>query len=165
MNTSVQATIVPADIVELAALEPVHYQEAFTFSATVERSPEDWARLILEDAPPTDRAKMLRTWCTLGVGLAAPGTAGQVLGWRIRHNGPDAIVLGMRAAVGVTARIILHAEPQNVVQAMLIRFDRLIAWPIWAMIQLALRTQDGLAACGGGLVSVYSTSDAPPLPP
>jgi hypothetical protein len=57
-----------------------------------------------------------------------------VLGWRIRYNAPDAIVLGVRAAVGLTARLVIRADAERVVHAMLVRYDRAIARPVWTAL-------------------------------
>lgn len=130
----VQTITMPAGVAELAALDPVDYHEAFAFETDSVRRPENWARLILENAPLVKRAVMLSAWTGLGVRLAALGSDGQVLGWRIRHSGPEAVVLGMQAAIGITARIVIQVDHQRVVHAMLIRYDRSIARPVWRMV-------------------------------
>jgi hypothetical protein len=144
----------PTGVAELAALDRVDYQEAFAFAAEAGvaetrgaaggagggtaagsvRSPEEWARRILEGAPPRKRAAMLLVWTALGIRLAPLGSPGQVLGWRIRYNGPDAIVLGVRAAAGLTARVVIQADAERVVHAMLVRYDRAIARRVWTVL-------------------------------
>jgi hypothetical protein len=124
----------PPAVSALAGLEPVSYREAFEFTGGVERGPEQWARLILEDAPRRDRFAMLGTWVALGVGLAPLGSAGQVLGWRIRRHEPDAIVLGIRALVGLTARIVVRTDGPQVMHAMFIRYDRRLGARLWTRI-------------------------------
>jgi len=125
----------PAAVAGLAGLETVDYWESFGFPAAVQRSPEQWARLILEGASRRERLTMLSAWLALGVGLTPPSSTRQVLGWRIRHNGPDAIVLGVRAVIGLTARIVILAEGPRVTHAMLVRYDRRLG--AWAWGQAA----------------------------
>jgi hypothetical protein len=125
---------VPAEIIRRAGLEPVHYREAFSFPAEVARTPEEWVRRTLEEAPPARRETMLRAWRALGVQLAKPGFDRQVLGWPILEAGPEAIVLGVRARIGLTARLVVTVAPGRVVHAMLVRYDRRIARPLWSMV-------------------------------
>ncbi len=128
----VRETEVPRTLEVLAALTPVDYREAYTFSTTDPRSAEQWARLALEHAPLTDRAAMITVWTLLGIRLAPPWSRSQVLGWRLLHNTPDAVLLEARAAAGVTARLILHTTGTDVTQAMLIRYDRPLGRLIWS---------------------------------
>jgi hypothetical protein len=134
MSTPVREITMPADMVSLAGLDPVDYSEAFTFATDAVRRPEEWARLILEGAPLAQRIQMRGIWTALGIRLAMPGTRGQVLGWRIGHNDPAAVVLGVRAGIGLTARIVVHAEPGRVTHAMVVRYDRAIARRVWARL-------------------------------
>jgi len=121
----------PDGVVELAGLDRIDYREAFAFDTAVRRTPEAWERLILAGAPLSDRITMVTCWTALGIRLALPGTSGQVLGWRILHSDAESIVLGARAAVGLTARIVLRSSSGTVVHAMLIRCDSRLAARIW----------------------------------
>jgi hypothetical protein len=118
----------------LAGLDRADYREAFAADVRVDRPPEEWCRLILEGASPAKRAAMLRTWTLLGVGLAPLGSEGQILGWRIRHSGADAVVLGARSRTGLDARLVVSAPSRQVVQTMMIRYDRWPARPLWTII-------------------------------
>lgn len=118
----------------LAGLEPIHYREAFAIDVDTARRPEDWLRLIMEGASPGRRAAMLRAWTFLGVRLAPLSSEGQILGWRIQHSGADAVVLAAESWSGLSARIILTATPQRVVQAMVVRYDRWFARPVWTFV-------------------------------
>jgi hypothetical protein len=122
------------DVQALAGLDPIHYREAFAIGVDIDRSPEDWSRLILEGATAGKRAAMLRAWTLLGVRLAPLRAEGQILGWRIQRSGADAVVLAAESWAGLSARIILTATPQRVVHAMVVRFDRWFARPLWAFV-------------------------------
>lgn len=122
----------PAAAADLAGLATIDYRESFAFTGTARRRPEQWARVILEGASRRERLTMLSAWLALGVGLAPLGSAGQVLGWRIRHDEPDAIVLGVRAAVGLTARIVILVDATRVTHTMLVRYDRGLGARLWA---------------------------------
>lgn len=124
----------PPALEALAALTPVDYRESLTLTTTRAETAEQWARLILERAPFSARAQMITVWTLLGIRLAPPWSASQVLGWRVLHTTPDAIVLEARAAVGLTARLVLHTTDTTLTQAMLIRFDRPLGRHIWTRL-------------------------------
>ncbi|MEU8814562.1 hypothetical protein [Actinoplanes sp. NPDC048796] len=130
---------VSAETVVLAGLEPVDYREGFGFPTGESLSAEAWARRILEGASRGDRAKMLAAWRFLGVGLAPLKAPGQVLGWRIRRSDPEAIVLAVRATAGVSARLVLRAEPGRVTHAMLVRYDSGLGRRVWTRFAPAHR--------------------------
>jgi Protein of unknown function (DUF2867) len=122
------------DVQALAGLHPIHYSEAFAIDVDTYRRPEDWMRLIMEDAFPHKRAAMLRTWKFLGLTLAPLSSEGQVLGWRVQHSGANDVVLAAESRSGLSARIVVTATPQRVVQAMVVRYDRWFARPLWRFI-------------------------------
>lgn len=132
MTTPVETVPVPARVVEIAGLDRIDYDEAFTFETGADRLPEEWARVILQGAPLRKRLQMIGAWTALGIRLALPGTAGHVLGWRIRRSDPEAVVLGVHAAVGLTARIVIRVEPQRVTHSMVVRYDRALGRSVWA---------------------------------
>ena len=110
------------------------YTEDQAVDVTVTRSPEQWARLILEKAPLTMRLQMVGVWTALGIPLAPPWSKNQVLGWRIVRNDPDEIVLGVHALLGLAARLTFRVEPGRVVQTMTVRFDRAPARAVWVRL-------------------------------
>jgi hypothetical protein len=122
---------VPDDVAGLAGLDRIDYREGFAFDTGVRRTPEAWARLILAGAPLSDRITMIATWTALGIRLALPGSSGQVLGWRILHNDAESIVLGVRAAAGLTARLVVSVGEGTVLQAMVVRYDSARGAKIW----------------------------------
>nr|WP_296077165.1 hypothetical protein [uncultured Actinoplanes sp.] len=106
----------PARVRALAGLDRYDYAEAFAFDAPAARTPEEWSRRILLGASPSDRLTMLAVWTALTVHLSPPWTA-QILGWRILHSTPDALVLGIRASIGLTARIVIIPDADGVAVA------------------------------------------------
>lgn len=132
--TEVREIETPPALEELAGLAPTHYRESFTLTVTRAETAEQWARVILERAPLTARAQMITVWTLLGIRLAPPWSTAQVLGWRILDSTPEVIVLEARAAAGLTARLVLHAESSTLTQAMLVRFDRPVGRRIWVRL-------------------------------
>ncbi|WP_127504603.1 DUF2867 domain-containing protein [Actinoplanes solisilvae] len=132
--TDVREIEMPAELEDLAALTPTHYRESLTLTVTRVEPAEHWARLVLERAPLTARVQMITVWTLLGIRLAPPWSAAQVLGWRTVHSTPDVIVLEARAAAGLTARLVFHATASTLTQAMLVRFDRPTGRRIWTRL-------------------------------
>ncbi|PZS30975.1 MAG: hypothetical protein DLM58_12680 [Pseudonocardiales bacterium] len=130
----VQTIPVPANVAEFAALDRFDYDEAFAVDIATDLSAEEWARLSIEGAPPPMRAAMLNGWKSLLIRLAPLDSEGQVLGWRIHHSEPQAIVLGIESRIGMTVRIVIQVQPTQVVHAMVVRYDRIIARPVWAVV-------------------------------
>ncbi|MEV4348350.1 hypothetical protein AB0J83_28160 [Actinoplanes sp. NPDC049596] len=128
---AVREIAVDAETERLAGLEPAHYREGFVFDTAQRRDAEAWARLILEGASRPERIKMLTAWRLLAVDLAPRRSPDQVLGWRIAHRAPDMVVLGVHAATGLTARLVLRTTPTGVVHAMLVRYDRPLGRCLW----------------------------------
>jgi len=63
----------PAAVAGLAGLETVDYRESFGFPAAVQRSPEQWARLILEGAAAlARRLALLRLEAEVDLASARP---------------------------------------------------------------------------------------------
>ncbi|MFF5084444.1 hypothetical protein ACFY36_46010 [Actinoplanes sp. NPDC000266] len=130
---------VSTEAMALAGIEPIHYREGFSFATGERLSAETWARRILEGAPRPERAKMLAVWKLLGVGLAPLKAPGQVLGWRIQHSAPDAVVLAVRAAAGISARLVLRVEPGRVTHAMVVRYETGLGRRVWTRFAPAHR--------------------------
>src|SRR3954471_24495822 len=86
---------VPPALLAHSTLSRIDYAD--TFLADVgpvgERTAEEWARAVVEDAPRAVRAKLVAGWSALGLKLDVGG-AETVLGWAVRSRTPDALLLG-----------------------------------------------------------------------
>lgn len=58
-----------------------------------DRSAEQWARAIFEDAPAATRNRLATGWPLLGLRLGPLASDEHVLGWLIAMNSPDRILL------------------------------------------------------------------------
>jgi len=125
---------VPNRVGELAGLDRVDYDEAFSVETAWAGSPEQWARHCMAGAPRWMRAVMVHGWRSLGIHLAPIPSDDAVLGWPILRSSPDHVVLGIDSAIGLTARIVVWVEPERVVHSMLVRFENPAARAAWAGI-------------------------------
>jgi hypothetical protein len=127
---------VPAQARELATLSRIDYADAFRvdLGATLQRSAADWARATLAEAPPLVRAKLMLGWSGLGLRLGSPWSPGHVLGWPVRSNHPDHVVLAARSWLGLPAELLFLAEPCGVLFATFVRQDNPAVRNLWARI-------------------------------
>ncbi len=121
------------DIQALVGEFPIHYREAFAIRVEGDRTPEDWARLMLEGATPRKQARMLSAWRLLGLDLSPPGTDGHVLGWRVERSDDRAVVLAVDSRT-LSARLVLASTPGRVVHTMVVAYRRWTGRPVWAAI-------------------------------
>jgi hypothetical protein len=108
------------------------YSDAFRIAAVRGHRAREWAQRSLGGA---DRAHGLfrrLVWNgLLGFELAAPGTAGTLVGWRIACEEPQLLVLeadGRRMA----GRIVFEASDTALTWTTMLRYHRPIARAIWA---------------------------------
>jgi hypothetical protein len=70
------------------------YADAFRIAAVRGHRASDWAQRTLRGADPARGPFARLVWHgLLGFELAAPGTAGSLVGWRITVDGPELLVL------------------------------------------------------------------------
>ena len=124
----------PADVGTLSGLVPIDYEESFAISIDSAMTPEQWARLSLEQAPGWMRAVMVNGWPRLGIHLAPFGSGDAVLGWPILHRDSSAIVIGVEASIGITARIVIQTRPGRAVHSMVVRYDKPSGRLAWTRI-------------------------------
>lgn len=110
------------------------YASAFQVSTIDDRSPEQWARRIFEDAPRLLRWFIVVGWkVALGLQLGPRASPDHVLGWKITTATPDGITLEVRSRL-VTAAKVLQVESGRVTATTFVQYER---WPgriIWAVI-------------------------------
>ncbi len=105
-----------------------HVVDAGTSSA------EQWARRILEDAPPILRWFVFIGWkFVLRLRLAPRGAPGAVAGWTITRTTPDSITLEVKSSL-VTARKVLNVEANRLTLTTYVWYERSAGRVVWAAI-------------------------------
>jgi hypothetical protein len=106
------------------------YVDVFTATASgvTDRSPEEWARAVLEETPTGRSARAL--WQSLGLRLGPTPSAEHVQGLKIAARGDDWIRLET-ASWFMTAHGILHIDDRQLSLALFIRYDHPIASLAW----------------------------------
>src|ERR1700742_1137373 len=124
----------PPDARRLSTLSRVDYEDAFIVDAAGRRTAEQWARAVFNDAPVAVRARLVSGWTGLGLKLARPSSASRVLGWKVRHNSPNVMLLAADSILGLQAELLFRTEPRGVLFATMIQQNNAAARALWARI-------------------------------
>jgi hypothetical protein len=130
----VSQVLLPPDARRLSTLSRVDYEDAFIVDAAGQRTAEQWARAVFNDAPVAVRARLVSGWTGLGLNLARPSSAPRVLGWTVRHNSPEVMLLAADSILGLQAELLFRTEPRGVLFATLIQQNNAAARALWARI-------------------------------
>jgi hypothetical protein len=103
------------------------------------RSPEQWARAVWEEAPAPLRWFMLAGWrLVLGLRLGPRHSPDHVLGWRIVDRGPDETVCQLRSGF-LNAHNMFRKAGGTLVWSTFVTYERPIARVIWPPASLLHR--------------------------
>jgi Protein of unknown function (DUF2867) len=131
---TVRQIAVPPAARALSTLSRVDYADAFMLGGRPprHRSPEQWARTILEDAPAGTRSRLLAGWSALGLKLGSSRSDRFVLGWEIRDSTPDFVLLSAGSSIGMPAQLLFKREPDGLLLATFVQHDNPAARAMWA---------------------------------
>ncbi len=133
---TVREVPLPADARALSTLSRIDYADAFLLQIGPgqSRTGEQWARVMLEEAPITTRASLLTGWSALGLKLGSPHSALTVLGWEVRRSTPQFALLAAGSHIGMPAELLFKPHLDTLLFATLIRHDNPVARAIWAPV-------------------------------
>jgi hypothetical protein len=122
---------------QLSSLGRVDYADAFTVDvgAPSVHSAEQWGRRILEDAPASMRFRLLSGWSALGLKISVTGGGSPVLGWTIRINKPDFVLLGAESRIGMPGELAIRRDEHAVLFSTFVRHDNAAARALWAAVE------------------------------
>jgi hypothetical protein len=124
----------PADARALSTLPRIDYEDAFMITGAAERTPRQWARAVIDDAPPRVRARLYTGWLSLGLRLGPPWSSHRVLGWRVARSEPDWLLLTASSWLGLRGELLFHGGADGLLFATLIQLNNPIARSVWARI-------------------------------
>ena len=130
----VRQVVLPADARELTTLSRVDYEDAFVVDAGGQRTPQQWACAVFNDAPLAVRARLVSGWIGLGLKLGGPWSARRVLGWKVQQSSPHAMLLAADSVLGLQAELLLRTEPRGLLFATLIQQNNSAARAVWVRI-------------------------------
>jgi hypothetical protein len=127
--SAVRQVAVPPGARAVTTLAHIDYEDAFALETTAaqERTAEQWARAVLEDAPAAFRRTLRRTWFALGLQLGPARTEGFVFGWEVRSTTADIALLAVRSRIGLRAELVFKREQHLLVLASFVQDQNRIA--------------------------------------
>jgi hypothetical protein len=133
----VRAVAVPPAARALCTLAHVDYEDAFLveISSVQDRTAEQWARAILEDAPLIVRTALLSGWSGLGLRLRPTRSDGFVLGWQVRRSTPDFVLLGAGSRLGLRAQLLVTRQQHALLFDTFVQQENRIARALWAGVE------------------------------
>ena len=131
----VRQIAVPEDARALSTLDRIDYADAFlvAMERVGDRTAEEWARALLEDAPATLRGRLVSGWSALGLKLGRG--RGSVLGWEVRRSTPEVVLLGACSRIGMPGELLFMHEPRGLLFATFVRHDNVLARRMWARVE------------------------------
>jgi hypothetical protein len=124
---------VPESIRSLDTLTSPDYVDLHTVTTDEARykSPEQWARAVLENTPLGRSAPSL--WRHLGLRLGPPHSPDYVQGWKIADRGDDWIRLETASSL-MTAHAVVHVDTTHVSLALFLRYEQPPAALVWTPV-------------------------------
>lgn len=131
--TIVQHREIPEVIRSLSTFAGPDYVDLFTATTeAIDRSPEEWARAVLEQAPLARRnARVL--WRLMGLRLGPRHSPDHVQGWTITARGDNWIRVET-ASWYMAAQAVCLVEEGQVSISLSLHYDQPVAQLIWALV-------------------------------
>jgi hypothetical protein len=126
---------VPSAARRLSTLPHVDYADAFLIRVDPEaqdRTPEQWARAIFDDAPIAIRRALRSGWLALGLQLGSTTSERFVLGWEVRRSTPEFVLLAGSSPIGLSAELLIKRQKDRLLYATLLQQRNPVARAVWA---------------------------------
>ena len=132
----VRQVTLPSAARALSTFPHVDYEDAFLVETgrAQDRTAEQWARAILEDAPVSTRNALSRGWSKLGLRVGSTDPDRFVLGWELRRSTPDVALLGARGRLGLSGELLFERQQHTLLFATFVQLENVIACALWAGI-------------------------------
>lgn len=120
----------------LTTLARVDYEDGTLVQtdAAEERTGEQWARTMLDDAPADTRRALLWVWSALGLKLGSTRDQRLVLGWEVRRTSPDFALLGADSRLGMLGEVLLERHSNALFFATFVQLQNPVARAVWAKV-------------------------------
>ncbi|MFI1973067.1 hypothetical protein [Streptomyces cinnamoneus] len=130
----VRHVAVPPAAHALSTLVRIDYENAVLadLDPAQNRTAEQWARTVLEDAPSDTRQALTQGWTALGLQLRPAPSEGCVLGWPVRRRTPDLVLLSAGPTRGLHGELLFQRRPHALLLAAFIQLDGERARALWA---------------------------------
>lgn len=127
---------VPVDLPGQSMLPRVDYSDCFLVDTDghPDRTARDWAEAVLEAAPAITRAELQAGWTALG--LRSSDSAGSVLGWAVRRQTAESVLLGKDSRIGMPGELLVSlAHPDGLLFATFVHHRTATARAMWTAVE------------------------------
>ncbi len=137
----VREVAVPPAARRASTLTRIDYEDGFLVegASAWDRTPEAWARAILEGAPRVLRDALSLAWSSLGLRIGSGRSDRLVHGWQIRRSTADLVLLGAGSRVGMPAELLFKRQRSGLLFSTFVQQDNLLARATWAAIAVQHR--------------------------
>jgi hypothetical protein len=133
--TTVREHPVPPEMLALTPLAEPDYVDVFTLSGGIpERTPEEWARVMIDKVAGLGGQFI---WRVL-LGLRLQSAPERVGGWALAARGADHVRLEAKSPL-MTAHLVVRADAERVTLATVIRYDSRPAALVWGPLSAVHR--------------------------
>jgi len=137
MPDGVRQVAMPPAARRISTLSHVDYEDTFLVETgpAEPRTPEQWARAILEDAHIVTRRALLLGWSSLGLRLSSERSDRFVLGWDVRRSTSSFALLAAGSRLGLQAELLFTLRPNAVLFCTFVQQENSIARAVWAGVE------------------------------
>jgi hypothetical protein len=128
---------IPPEARARSTLGRIDYADAFVVDVPDDKTAEEWARKTLEEAPAATRASLQSGWSSLGLRLDLTSSHPSILGWRIRENTPDHVLLGADGRLGLSGELLFERRVNQLHFSTFVKLSHVGARAVWAAIEPA----------------------------
>jgi hypothetical protein len=130
---------VPPSLRSLSTLTRIDYADTFLVDVgrLGERTAEEFARETFEGAPLAIRTQLLSGWSSIGLKIGAGPSDRPVLGWQVRQNTPEFILLGADSRIGMPGELLFKKNGDTLLFATFLHHGNLAARALWAVVEPA----------------------------
>jgi hypothetical protein len=133
--STIHQVTVPPDARALSTLSHIDYEDAFLVDVPArERTAEQWARAVLDDAPLTTRRMLQSGWLSLGLKVGGSGSE-RVLGWELQRSTQDFVLLAAGSRIGMPAQLLFQCREDTLLFATFVQQDNPLARATWAGVE------------------------------
>jgi hypothetical protein len=132
----VQQLVPPASLHTHSTLDRVDYSDCFLGACgnALDRTAEQWLRTMVEDTPLSRRLSLLGGWTLLGLRLRSPWSRRSVLGWEIRRDEPNAVLVGVKGRFGIAGELFLERQPDALQFSTFVQLSNPVARAVWSAV-------------------------------
>ena len=124
----------PEDARMHSTLSRIDYEDAFAVTAGVQYTPEQWVRVVLQDAPASVRRQLWLGWTAIGLKLGPPWSSDRVLGWPVKHRDSAFVLLAADSWIGLRGQLLFRSEPAGLMFATFVQQTNVASRALWAAI-------------------------------